>query len=235
MRVDRRLVLGGGLLAVLLIAVVLGVVLSRDSGDESATSGGTLPAATEAVELFRGIPQDGLVLGDPDAPVTVVEWVDLQCPFCRDFSAETLPPLVEQQVRAGKVRLELRGLAFLGPDSERGLRAVLAASRQNRGFELMELLYFNQGAENSGWLSQDVVEAAARSIPGIDADRLVDDMDSDAVSALLAGQAREAEERGVDSTPTIFVGPTGGELQRVQLSSPADLAGLEQAIAEASS
>ncbi len=60
-------------------------------------------------------------------------------------------------------------------------------------------------------------------------------MDSDAVSGLIATHAHEAEGRGVDSTPTILVGPTGGELQRVQLSSPDDLAGLEQAVAQASS
>src|ERR687895_662573 len=74
------------------------------------------------------------------APVTLVEFVDLQCPYCREFAVDAFPALVEKYVRTGKVRIELRGLAFLGPDSERGLRAGFAAGRQGRMFDLMELL-----------------------------------------------------------------------------------------------
>ena len=95
------------------------------------------------------------------------------------------------------------------------------------------LLFANQGVENSGWLDQELVEAAARSIPGVDVPRLVEDMDSSSVTDQIAEHATDAKLRGVRSTPTIFVGPTGGELQQVQLSSPSDVAAIEEAIAAA--
>jgi protein-disulfide isomerase len=227
----------GGVVAALLVAVVIGVVVATSGGDGGAetasTDGATLVDATEATALFEGIPQQGLALGEPDAPVTMLEFADLQCPFCREFAVETLPELVERHVRTGKLRIELRGLAFIGPDSERGLRAAYAASRQNRLFEFTELVYYNQGAENSGWLSQDLIEAAGRSLPGVDVPRLVSDMDSGAVSDLIDDHAAEAEQRDVNSTPTVFVGPTDGELKPVTMASVTDVGAIEQAITAA--
>lgn len=226
--------MGAAVLAAIAISLVLAVGITWANSDTRDVSrGSTLPTASEAMAAFQGIPQRGLALGRRGAPVTVVEFVDLQCPYCRQFELEALPSLIDEQVRSGNVRVEIRGLAFLGPDSERGLRAVLAASHQDKMFELMELLYHNQGVENSGWLSQELVEAAARSIRGLDVTRLVDDMDSASVSALLDAHAAEAARRGVDSTPTVLVGRTGGDVTQVELSSPSDVAALERAIAAA--
>jgi protein-disulfide isomerase len=232
--VDRRLWVLGAVVAAIVIAVVVGAVLAEGDDEGVADEGVTLTGAEEAIAVFDGIAQDGVVLGPPDAPVTVVEFFDLQCPFCREFAVQSLPAIVDKHVRTGKVRFELRGLAFLGPDSVRGMRAALAAAQQDRMFELTELLFYNQGPENIGWLSQELIEAAARSLPGLDVARLVEDMESDAVSDLLAEHAQEAERRGVRSTPTIFVGPTGGELKRVQLKSATDVASIDKAIAAAS-
>jgi protein-disulfide isomerase len=215
------------------VAIAAGVILSTRDSEDTGGDGRTLPNAAEAVAIFSGIPQQGPVLGRANAPVTIVEFVDLQCPFCREFVIEAVPTLIQRQIRPGKARLEVRGLAFLGTDSERGMRASFAAGRQGRMFQLMELLYYNQGAENSGWLSQELVEAAARSVPGLDEARVLQEMDSAAVSNLLEEHAEEAERREVTGTPTIFVGPTGGELTRVTLSSATDVAAVEKAISAA--
>lgn len=234
---DRRLWVAAAVVALLAVSIAVGVAVALSGGNDevpaaSSEPGTTLPDAGEAIAVFRGLPQEGLALGNADAPVTMLEFVDLQCPFCRDFEVETLPSLVREHVRSGELRIELRGLAFLGPDSERGLRAVLAAAQQDRAFQLMELLYFSQGAENSGWLSQELVEAAARSVPGVDVPRLAADMNSAAVSDLIAEHAAEAERRGVDSTPSLLVGPTGGELRKVD-AAPTDVAAIERAITAA--
>jgi protein-disulfide isomerase len=223
------------LAAAVVVAVGLGAVIAAAGRSDSDPSvGTTLGNAAEASALFAGIPQQGPVLGRADAPATVVEFADLQCPFCREFAVESMPTLVEKYVRTGKARLEIRGLSFLGPDSERGVRAMLAAGQQNRLFDLMELLYYNQRAENSGWLSQDLIEAAARSFPKLDVARLVDDMDSASVSELVRAHADEAEEREVSATPTFFVGPTGDTLKKVDIEGATDVAALERAIVAAS-
>lgn len=230
--VDRRVWVAVAVAAAVVLAVVVGILSTRDGADDSA-AGGTLPGAAEVTTLFDGIPQQGVVLGHADAPVTLLEFVDLQCPFCREFEVEAMPTLVREYVREGTLRIELRGLVFIGPESERGLRAVLAAGLQNRAYEMKALLFANQGVENSGWLDQELVEAAARSIPGVDVPRLVADMDSSSVTEQIAEHATDAKLRGVRSTPTVFVGPTGGELQLVQLSSASDVAAIEEAIAAA--
>jgi protein-disulfide isomerase len=230
---DRRLWVAAAVVAALVVAAVAGVLLTRDDGGGDAAVGTTLAGASEITSLFQGVEQEGVVVGSDDAPVTLVEFVDLQCPFCRDFEDAVPPQLVPDEVREGRLRIETRGLAFIGPDSERGLRAVLAAGLQGRLYELKALLYANQGAENSGWLSQELVEAAGRSIPGLDVPRLVADMESDAVDDLIAEHSADAERRGVNSTPTVLVGPTGGELRLVQMEGPADVEALEAAIAAA--
>jgi protein-disulfide isomerase len=224
-------VVGGAVALALVVAV--GIGMARADKTEAPSAGSTLPGAADATAAVAGIPQRGVALGNPDAPVTLVEFLDVQCPFCRDYTVEAMPTVVEKHVRTGKVRIEVRGLAFLGPESERGMRAALAAARQNRLYEMLELLYYSQGPENSGWLTQELVEAAARSVPGIDSARLARDMESEAVSGLLAAHAAEAERREVSGTPTIFVGPTGGELSRVELAGATDVEALEQAIAAA--
>jgi hypothetical protein len=66
------------------------------------------------------------------------------------------------------VKVAARQIAFIGPDSERGRAAAIAAAEQDRLFDDTQLLYLNQGPENSGWLSDQLVDAAAASIPGLD-------------------------------------------------------------------
>lgn len=235
-RASPKVLLAGAAAVVVAIGAVVGVVaLTGGDGSAETPSAGTakLPGSAEVTRLYRGIPQSGATLGRSSAPVTLVEYVDLQCPFCRRFVTETFPTLVEKYVRPGKVRVELRGLAFIGPDSERGMRAAQAAAAQNRMFQFVDLLYFNQGAENGGWLSDELVRAAGASVPGLDVEKLVADSGASAVAEKLAADKAEAQADGVSGTPTILVGPTGEEPTQVALQSATDLASIEQAIAAA--
>ena len=108
------------------------------------------PAATHATHSsLAGIPQRGIVLGDPDAPVTLVEYVDLQCPYCAEWAVRTFPVLVSDYVRTGKLRIVFHGLAFIGPDSDTALRTALAAGREDRLWDVVAGFYVRQGAENA--------------------------------------------------------------------------------------
>jgi protein-disulfide isomerase len=210
------LVLGGAALAAapLIAASVIG---TRGSDTKTVASGTTLPGAGEVAAELRGIPQHNLVLGRANAPVTLVEYADLQCPFCAAWTVNVLPELVRDYVRTGKLRLEWRGIAFIGPDSSKALRAVDAAGLQNRLWHTVEIVYRNQGSENSGWVSDDYVAAAARSARA-DVDKLLADMDSDAVSAAMTRAEEQARAAGVDRTPTFEIGRTGGKLERLQFT-----------------
>ena len=223
------------------VAIVAFAVLAVAIGGNLVSRPGPAPAglagAAEAAALFRDIPQQGTVLGRPDAPLTLAIYVDPQCPYCGVWDRQALPAIVERYVRPGTLRAEFRGLAFVGPDSDRGLRALLAAGEQNRLFQAQTLLYANQGAENSGWLSERFVASLAASVPGLDATRLNADLHSAAVDAAIRTAVEQQRADGVDGTPTLLVGPTGGTLAAVDLRSlepEGTIPAIDQALAELS-
>jgi protein-disulfide isomerase len=183
------------------VAVAAAVAISSGGGSEapSASRGGT-----EAAALFAGIPERDGVLGDPDAPLTVTEFVDLQCPVCAAASAQTLPTLVNDYVRTGKVKLEARTLSFLGPDSDRAARVAAAAERQGKLWPFLEVFYANQGAENTGYATDEFLRRVATDA-GVDADAALAEADGEFAQARLDRADGDAQELGIDSTPTFTV------------------------------
>jgi len=173
-----------------------------------AACGGGGRESGEPRGLLDGIPQDGVVLGEPDAPVTLVEFADLQCPYCARFAGTAFPAVVREYVRSGEVRLVFRGVVFLGPDSEEALRAVLAAGQQGKLWQLVELLYAHQGPENSGWVTDDLMRELGGGVEGLDVERMMAERTSEAVEVELALAAQAADRARVDGTPIFWVGPT---------------------------
>ena len=223
----RRLArLGAVLAGAALVVAVLVVVSGSGSGTKPAArtaASGPVAGARETSALLAGIPQHGLTLGRPKAPVRVVEFADLQCPFCRDYSTGVLPRLVRTYVRPGKVRMEFRSLHFIGPDSERAARVVQAAGRQDKLWNVLDLAYRSQGKENSGWATDALLRRLAGAVPGLDVGRVFAARDSAAVTAELKAANTLATTSGVQSTPTFLVG-RGSSLKAV------DAAGLPAAI-----
>lgn len=231
----RVLAIAGTLLALAAAAVVL--VVAFRGGDSKETSvpargslANALPGAVETQQLLKGIPQSGNVLGEPSAPVTVYEYVDPQCPYCRQFETEAMPTLIERYVRTGKAKIELRPIAFIGLDSERGRAALIAGAEQNKMFNVAQLLFLNQGAENSGWLSDDLVEHVAASIPGVDVPRLLEDRNASSVADKAGAFDADASTDGVRSTPTILVGKSSQKAKLVTLTTATEAEPVARAI-----
>jgi protein-disulfide isomerase len=207
----RSVALAFGIAIAAAVALIAIAVLSRS--DDS-------PAPTTASPLdLSGIPQDGTILGAPDANVTLIEYADLQCPACRAYTETVVPGVVGSYVRPGDVKLEFRGMAFIGEDSEKALRYVLAAGLQDRLWQLQDGLYRNQGGENSGWVTEELVRTLSEAIPGLDADQVIADADSDEVTAQLAQVAVLPETAQVRGTPTVFVKVGDGEPQMLEAGS----------------
>jgi protein-disulfide isomerase len=203
---------------------LIGASLATRDDEEPAQA---LVGAAETEKLLAGIPQRGTILGNADAPVTLVEYADMQCPYCAQWALNALPELIDEYVRPGRVRVEFHGMAFLGPDSERGLQGVLAAGRQDKLWHAVDLLFRNQGAENSDWLTDRTVERVAASISGLDAEQMLADV-ADVEDEAQESQST-ANEAGIDGTPSFQVGRTGGTLRRVPIRS-LDAAALRPAI-----
>lgn len=234
-----RVLAAGGAVVVVVAAAVVAAILLTGGGHKGIASsslpthGSTvnaLPGAADVHAEFRGIPQNGLFLGSAAAPVHMVEYIDPQCPFCQEFETQVMPDVVAKYVRAGKLQVELRALAFIGPDSIRGRNAIFAASLQNHAFDYAQLLYDNQQTENTGWLNDAMVAKAAESIPGVNPRRLVQDISSDALASLRNRADSQATAAGIHSTPTVLVGKAGSAPKVVQMQSATDAAALNAAI-----
>jgi protein-disulfide isomerase len=219
---------------VVLAAIGIGLALALGGGSKTAntypaigTLKNGLPGASDVQTLFKGIPQNGLTLGNPKAPVTMIEYIDLQCPFCQQFETQVMPDIIAKYVKTGKVKVEARILKFIGDgqphnDSERGRNAMIAAAKQNKGFNFSEILYYNQGTENTGWLSDDMVGQAASSIPGLRVHDLLNQRNSSSVTQEGAAFDAQMAADKVQGTPTLFAGKTGTKGKQIPLTSPTD-------------
>ena len=214
--------------AVLLIAIA--IVASQSGSDDeepSAPSGGDEPVEVAAVE---GLPQSGDTLGEPEAPVTIVEFGDLQCPFCGQFGRNEIPKLIEGPVKAGEAKLQFRNWAILGPDSETAAAAALAAGEQDRMWNFVEAFYANQGEENSGYVTDEFLRQIAESAGVPDLERWESDRDLARWNAQLKEIDTQATDLGFNGTPSFALeGPQG--TTPLPDASTADQ--IEQALADA--
>jgi protein-disulfide isomerase len=199
---SRRLLAALGASAVLVAA---GVAVSASGGTKPAT-----PPAPPASVTFAGIPEHNGVLGDPKAPLTLTEYVDLQCPICAEASKQTLPWLVKNYVRTGKAKLELRTLHFIGPDSERAARVAAGAERQGRLWPFVEAFYAAQGQENSGYVTDGFLRSVSKAA-GVDAGKALAAADGVAATRRLEQADADATRLGVNATPTFTVAKAGGQ------------------------
>ncbi len=214
----NRVLAVAGVAAAIAIALVAASLVSA-RGDGGGNGDGQVTGGADVEALLEGIPQAGAVIGEDDAPVTLVEYADLQCPFCAQWSQQTFPELVSDYVRDGRLRIEFRGVTFIGPESEDALRAALAAGEQGKFWNVADLVYTNQGPENGGWVTDDFLRAVGAAVPGLDVDRMMEDRSSTAVTASIDKTSVEAQSSGVTGTPTFLLGETGGDLNRLEVSS----------------
>lgn len=227
-RRQRLLQMAAGATFLVLAVVLVLIVVNASDGSGGDT---TIEGAAEVDRLLGGIPQNGMVLGDPKAPVELIEFGDLQCPVCALYAEEILPPIIENQVKNGEVRLDFRNLTIIGEQSTSAAAAALAAGEQGRGWNYIELFYKNQGEENSGYADDAFLEAVAKdagvkNIPKWNQDR-------EKLTAEVEKTTEEAKRLGYEATPSFAIrSPSTNGLEL--LGTPESTGALEEAIEEAS-
>jgi protein-disulfide isomerase len=205
---NRNLIVAVVAAAVVVVGLIAAsLVLGGDDSDASETAPTT---SGQVSTLLEGIPQDRAILGSADAPVTLIQFEDLQCPVCKRYQEEGFPGIVDEYVRTGKVKIRFVGLAFIGPDSENALLNVIAAGGQGKLWQLTEALYANQGEENSGWVTDELLESLSTQL-GLDYAKLRSDADAPAARQQANSMATEAEQRNVPGTPWFYVQVGDGE------------------------
>ena len=143
-------------------------------------------------------------MGDPDAPITIIEFADFQCPYCGRFFAETKPQIDETYMQSGKVRFAYFNFAFLGPESNWAAEAAECAADQNKFWEYHDKLYSSQSGENQGAFNKDNLKKYAEEL-GLDTSAFNECLDSGKYTQLIQDESNMASSIGVRSTPTFLI------------------------------
>jgi protein-disulfide isomerase len=197
--------------------IVAAAVIAGGSGGATPDRNAPIAQAASVHRLLHGIPQRGDELGAREAPVTLVEFADLKCRVCRDYSLNVLPTLVQRYVRTGKLKIQFRAQHFVGEqlnpgDSLAAARFALAAARQNRLWNFSELFYANQRDERTRYVGDAYLRRLGAAIPGLAADRALADRTRADVSAQLQQAGEQFTARGFTGTPSFLLGRTGATL-----------------------
>lgn len=211
--------LGGTLLSAAGVVALAVALSSGHSSPVTAANGGKLNGASFSRSLFAGIPQHGLVLGSSHAPVRLVEFADLQCPYCDEYAIQALPALVRGYARTGKLQMQFENLSFIGPDSVKAGRVAAGAAQQNRLWNFVDLVYLNQGVENTGYVTGTYLRRLLDAVPGLNAPEALQVSGTSAADTALGQATQIANRDGVSATPTFLIGRASGPLQTFQPSS----------------
>lgn len=193
-------------LVVILAGALIGFVLIYNSGDDAAPA--PSPQAGELFPYDSGIerrdPADRLAFGKVDAPVTMVVFSDFQCPYCAQWSRESLPALLPR-VDAGQLRIEMRDISVFGDVSRRAAQAAYAAALQDRYLDFHDALFAGGAKRAAVNLSVDALIRTAAEL-GLDVERFRSDLTSAATAAAVDLSEDEAATAGAYSTPTFILG-----------------------------
>jgi protein-disulfide isomerase len=143
-------------------------------------------------------------MGDKSAKVTLIEFTDYQCPYCGRNFQQTLPRVVAEYVRTGKVRYILRDFPLepIHPLAFKAAEAARCGGEQGKYWEMHDRLFSNQSA-----LSGDALLAHAKAV-GLDPDKFNDCLASGKEVAKIRGDMAEGQKNGITGTPAFFLGLT---------------------------
>ncbi len=187
-----------------------------DDNDMNTMGGPTLLSVASLVQ------QGSYIKGDANAPLTLIEFADFQCPFCGRFAKETAPVIDKEYIETGKVSMVFKHFPLRGSDSISASIASQCAGDQGKFWEYHDILYGNQGMENSGRASKDRLKAFASDI-GLHRTSFDACLESNRYSQLVQNDLQFAKDLGLTGTPTFVTAYSdGSEPQAFAGALPAD-------------
>jgi protein-disulfide isomerase len=213
--------------ACLAIIVIAAIIIITGNNEESGSV--EVVEVSQVEKLLDGIPQHGTVLGNPSAKVTLIEFGDLQCPICKEFSEEVIPKIIEGQVRAGEAKIEFRNFTIISEQSIPAGAAALAAGEQGRAWNFIELFYRNQREERSGYVTSSFLNSIAKGAKVPDLKKWNEQRETERLVGKVESTTEQAETLEFTGTPSFAVkGPNGFET----LGTPQSVGEIEAAIRE---
>lgn len=222
-------------LAAFTVAIFAGIVelATQEPAEEALIE---LKGVGDAQRIFGGMRQHEDRLGDPDAPVTLQIFTDVQCEFCADQFMETVPALVDRYVRSGDVQMLFRHYSFSRSSIEEGFLGAEAAAAQSYLWQYAYIFFASQSEAERLGIDAEYLRNIAASISEMDVplweeDYLEASKPDSEVMKRLAAQEDLARGLGLRAQPSVIVaGPSGTEV----LQDSPDLEQIEAAIEQVS-
>lgn len=198
------------------VVVIIGIIITYYA-NESAVDQSNLDIQRHSgtVDTSMGSP----IQGNTNAPMTIVEFGDYQCPQCDKWFKEVRPSIESEYIQTGKANLIFVDLAFFGPDSTKAAEATYCAGDQGKYWDYHNILYSNQGSANDGWANSNNLKKFATQI-GLNVDLFNTCLDSDSYKKRVEHNLQVAKDNGADGTPTFILINSKGVQQMIKGAQP---------------
>jgi len=144
------------------------------------------------------------LLGDPSAPITILEWGDYQCTFCYRFHQSSLNIILQEYIDSGKINLVFKDFPLNGPDSILGAEAAYCAGDQGKYWSFHNELYSNWAGERTGWINYDSLNQFAKSV-NLELDEFTSCLDEHKYKQKVLDLEKLGKEIGIDATPSFLI------------------------------
>ena len=179
----------------IIIGIIAGLIVVTSTMNDDNSNTLTISKLSE-----NGSP----IMGDPNAPITILEWGDYQCTFCFKFHQNTLSIINEEFVKTGKVKIIFKDFPLNGPDSKLAAEASYCAHDQDKYWEYHDQLYKNWAGERTGWITREALSKFAESI-NLDMEKFNKCLDENKYKNKINSIYEFGNEIGVDATPSFLV------------------------------
>jgi len=162
------------------------------------------------------------ILGDPNAPITLVEFGDYQCHYCNVFFQSIEEDIIKNYVETGKVKIIFKDYNIIGPDSINASHGAHCANEQELFWEYHDILYSNWEGENNGWASSNNLRIFAEEI-NADVDKWTECMNEKTHSKVIIDSNNDAKSLELTGTPAFFVINSNGEVSKLFGAQPFEI------------
>jgi len=196
--------IGAGVTALVVVSIFFGMSISNNQQELVIEDVQIQEPKTESIELSIFTGNSSPILGDPNAPITLVEFGDYQCFFCNRHFQETEAKLIENYINTGKVKMIFKDFTIIGPDSTSAAHATHCANDQGKFWDYHHILYTNWGGENNGWASSEHLLEFAQEI-NLDTEQFTQCMLAKSHEAIIDASNQDARTLGLGGTPGFFI------------------------------
>ena len=165
---------------------------------------GTNSNNSETLTSEKLIKNGSPIMGNIDAPITILEWGDYQCTYCYKFHQNTLNIINEEFIKTGKVKIIFKDFPLNGPDSKLSAEASYCAQDQQKYWEYHDELYKNWGGERTGWITREALTKFAQSTE-LNIEEFNKCLDVHKYQNKVDSIHNFGKEIGIDATPTFLV------------------------------